>query len=318
MSFHHSFPEKSVIIGIDGGGTRTTALAARTTDREGGYEIIGKGVSKGSNFYSDTVANAAAHTIDAVEKAVPAGLAAAVVFIGNAALDDFNESPKLAEYVALLRESAVMKNSVITCRSDAFTALHALTGGKAGALLISGTGVMGMARDEKGNIYPVSGWGDRLGDEGSGYFIALEGIKAALRDFDSDRPDTPLCRALLSHYGISSPRSLIDIFYADSYDKSAAASFSKPVSDCALAGDETSRGILVRAADILFDISRTLISRSGSDIFGIYGSVLKNDPIVRERYFGRFRSEFPGITPVFPDVSAEEAAVRCCLAGTNV
>lgn len=62
---------------------------------------------------------------------------------------------------------------------DVYMALYGLTKGEEGILLISGTGSMGVAIDKDTNLHTVGGWGRPTNDNGSGYYIAVEGIKAA-------------------------------------------------------------------------------------------------------------------------------------------
>ena len=307
---------KKIVIGIDGGGTRTTALAASVINGNK-YENIGRGVGGGSNFASDTPERAASNVLDAIKEAVASldndEYVITDIAIGSSALDDFGEVAGTDEFVKQIISSSLFEGKKIPnvmCKSDAFMALFAMTKGESGAILISGTGVMGMACDKNGKLYPVSGWGDRLGDEGSGYYIAFEGMKAALRAFDGIGEKTSLCDAMMDHYNLSSPRNILDIIYAPDYDKSVLASFSKRVSEEAAKNDAVALSILDRTADILAGITHTLVSLSGSDIFGMYGSIFKNDKYIRDRFTLKLKETDPTVRPEFPTVSAEEAAVE--------
>lgn len=53
-----------------------------------------------------------------------------------------------------------------------------------GALLSVGTGVAGVARSPAGEWTFRDGWGPLIGDEGGGYWIGCEGLRAALRQMD--------------------------------------------------------------------------------------------------------------------------------------
>jgi N-acetylmuramic acid 6-phosphate etherase len=54
----------------------------------------------------------------------------------------------------------------------------------AGILVISGTGSVVVGRNERGQIARAGGWGHLLGDHGSGYWIALTGLRNAVRNYD--------------------------------------------------------------------------------------------------------------------------------------
>lgn len=307
---------KNISIGIDGGGTRTTALAAWVKS-DGSYEIIDRGVGGGSNFASDTPERAASNVLDAIKGSVSSlkndEYVITDIAIGSSALDDFGEIAGTDEFVDCIKDAPLFKGKKtpnVMCKSDAFMALFAMTEGESGAILISGTGVMGMACDKNGKLYPVSGWGDRLGDEGSGYYVASEGLKAALRAFDGIGEKTSLCDAMLDHYNLTAPRNILDIIYSPDYDKSILASFSKRVSDEAAKNDAVALAILDKTADILAGITHTLVSLSGSDIFGMYGSIFKNDKYIRDRFMAKLKETDPTVRPEFPTLSAEEAAVK--------
>lgn len=63
--------------------------------------------------------------------------------------------------------------------------------GKDGILTIGGTGAICLGR--KGEVYEYSGgWGHILGDEGSGYWIALQGLKRMANQFDQGVTLCPL------------------------------------------------------------------------------------------------------------------------------
>jgi len=313
---------KKIIIGIDGGGTRTTALMA-SMNTDGTYGIIAKGIGGGSNFASDTPLRAAENTLNAISSALKPlegsreEYEVVSVAVGSSALDDFTDTPGKDEFSSLIASSSLFsgqeKRPEIILKSDAYISLYAMTEGGSGAILISGTGVMGMACNGFGELCPVSGWGDRLGDEGSGYYIASEGLKAALRFSDGIGESTSLYGAMLSHYGISSPRFILDKIYAPDYDKSILASFSKCVSEEAEKGDRIAKDILLTTSRILSGLALSLVRFSRSPIFGMYGSIFRNDKIIREEFLKQLAIHAPEVRPAFPSLTAEEAAVRLAI-----
>jgi glucosamine kinase len=54
-----------------------------------------------------------------------------------------------------------------------------------GVLLIAGTGSIVIGRGREGSMFRVGGWGPYFGDDGSGFWIGREAVRAALRDVDS-------------------------------------------------------------------------------------------------------------------------------------
>jgi glucosamine kinase len=76
--------------------------------------------------------------------------------------------------------SASVGGSLLLC-GDEEIALDAAFAGGPGILVIAGTGSNAIGRAPGGNLFGAGGWGPVLGDEGSGYWIGLEAIRAALR-----------------------------------------------------------------------------------------------------------------------------------------
>ena len=82
-----------------------------------------------------------------------------------------------------------------------------------GVAVISGTGSMAWGRDRTGNEQRCGGWGYLLGDEGSGYWLALEGLRAACRAADGSASRTALLPAFLEKLQLGQPSDLIGMIY---------------------------------------------------------------------------------------------------------
>ena len=68
---------------------------------------------------------------------------------------------------------------------------------QAGIIVISGTGSVVVGRNAHGQTVRAGGWGHWLGDHGSGYWLALTGLRAAVRELDrTGKPSAALCRVL--------------------------------------------------------------------------------------------------------------------------
>jgi N-acetylglucosamine kinase-like BadF-type ATPase len=117
------------------------------------------------------------------------------VVIGLAGVD---RPPVYARVMKGIRNSISAQHYLLT--SDAAIALNAAIGNSAGIMVISGTGSIAYARDEKGNALRSGGWGTAYDDAGSGFDLGRRAIIAALRDYDGRGHHTILgakiCRAL--------------------------------------------------------------------------------------------------------------------------
>lgn len=90
----------------------------------------------------------------------------------------------------------------------------AATRGEPGIMVLSGGGTVAYGRDASGNSLRVGGWGHLLGDEGSGYWIGLEAIRAALRSWAGTAPRTALEESLMTKFRVDEDRQLIEKVYS--------------------------------------------------------------------------------------------------------
>ena len=291
-----------IVIGADGGGTKTALAAYRDGIR------IAQAVSGPLNYRVLTPEEAVRNLTDGLlSLGVNLGEISAVG-IADPSLDDAAEEgdPAADRFYTLLR-------SALPCpvfgRSDAYITLFGLTEGKEpGVLVISGTGAMGIAENEAGEIRVAGGWGRLTGDEGSGYYIASESIRAALRAADGAAPPTRLTDALVRFFGAPSPRGLIPILYGDPAPDIAA--FSREAAKCAEEGDGEALSILRDAGEWLARYAAVLVKWSGCRTVGIWGSVLTGNSVVRGNFEKSLRKTSGEIEVRIPPAPAEEAAAR--------
>lgn len=291
-----------IFIGADGGGTGTTLAAY-----ENGVRIASAEAGP-LNYRFIPPEEAVRHFTEGMAALGLDPEKIAAVGIADPSLDDEAEAgdEAAARFYGLLREKL---SCPVFSRSDAYITLFGLTGGEgAGVLMIAGTGAMGIAVNEKGVIRTAGGWGRLTGDEGSGYYIAAEGIRAALRAADGITPATCLTQALLKRFGASSPRGLIPVLYGD--PEPDIASFARDVADCAEGGDGEAQRILSDAAGWLARYAEVLVRWSGCRRVGIWGSVLLRSAAVREAFERDLRERIGEAEFVVPPIPAEEAAAR--------
>ena len=196
-------PHRAVILGIDGGGSKTVALLA-----DAGGAVLGRGAAGGGNVRAGGMEAAAAAILAAVAQAYErAGLPrhpARAVCLGLAGAGRPAERA-LVERWAL---GAGLAAHTLVC-SDAQLVLAAGLPYGAGVALVAGAGSIALGRTADGRSARAGGWGPLLGDEGSGRDIARAGLHAACRAADGRGPDTQLLPSLLEHWGLARPEHLI-------------------------------------------------------------------------------------------------------------
>jgi glucosamine kinase len=239
-------------IGVDGGGTRTTLALADGTGREIQRSTGPAGLVDPRR--PEDSARMLAELADAARLA--AGLAgpAAAMCAGLAGVGHRRER----EMVAGALEAAGVAERVLVC-SDGETALHGALGGGAGVLLIAGTGSIGYGRAEDGRVARCGGWGREVGDEGSGFLIGRDGLRAAVRAADGRGPPTELLPILLHTVGLPDPDGIPS--WVGRAEKAEIAALAVAVLGAARAGDAIALEIARSAAAALAEHAAALIHR---------------------------------------------------------
>jgi len=173
--------------------------------------------------------------------------------------------------------------------SDARIALEGAFSGKAGSILIAGTGSIMFGKDEAGEIHRVGGFGRFIGDEGSGYRIGRIGLNAVARYFDGRAKSTKIADLLEQEFSIGSSETLITEVYRNNFNIAAVAPL---VFDAAESGDKIAQRILEDEADELLlhvssmktklDVQLLKVSLIGSLLTTPnYFSYLFNEKVIR-------------------------------------
>merc|ERR1711964_171025 len=100
-------------------------------------------------------------------------------------------------------------------------------GTREGVIAISGTGSIVYGRNHGGKAARAGGWGHLLGDEGSGYDIGLQGLRAVVRMADGRQPSTLLIPEILTQISLTSPNQLVK--WISKVDKSQIAQLANSV-----------------------------------------------------------------------------------------
>ncbi len=182
---------------------------------------------------------------------------------------------------------------------DEEIALEAGFGLGPGVLVIAGTGSHVVGRCTEGSRFTAGGWGPMLGDEGSGHWIGLEGIRAGLRALDRGVPSC-LLREIHSSWGVNTLGALVA--KANSRPRPDFALLSEAVARCAAQGDALARSVLERAgeelaAQVSIVLSKMRAASCGADDLGrvaYTGSVLGKIPLVHQSMVRSLRLAHPG------------------------
>ncbi len=166
--------------------------------------------------------------------------------------------------------------------TDAELALKMVQGN--GIVLISGTGSICFAEKE-GVRQRVGGLGRILGDEGSGYQIALQAIRAALAEEYGYGPSTSLTQALRDFFGVQEIKNLLPKINTLEMSTGMIATASPIVFAKCAEKDPVATAIIAKAAEDLRQMVQTAmkISQLANCELHLWGGVFKGDltqPIV--------------------------------------
>jgi N-acetylglucosamine kinase-like BadF-type ATPase len=118
-------------------------------------------------------------------------------------------------------------------------------GAGAGVLLVVGTGSMLWGRDPEGREVRVGGWGSWLGDEGSGFWLGLHGLRAVAAAADGRGPSTALTPTLLEALRLPDPQALVP--WVASARKGEVAALAPRVLQEASRGDAAAVAVVAEA-----------------------------------------------------------------------
>jgi len=250
---------EQLVLGIDGGGSKTRASLAMISSRNE-YQVVGQGASGASNLNATGLSVATGQVQLAIQRAFEAAgtpsqkVAAICMGMSGAGRDDERQA-----WLNWAQENNVADRIQIV--TDAETVLASGTPEGTGVALISGTGSLAFGINETGEVARAGGWGYLLGDEGSGYQIAIAAIKAILKSVDGRGLETCLQPAILQTLGLKAPDALIGFVYRSESNRREIAVLSKLVFEAAEKGDHVAREILHRAIESLSELVKAVVSR---------------------------------------------------------
>ncbi len=229
-----------IFVGVDGGATKTLAVAA---DEDG--LVLGSGESGPSNYHIVGLEGAISNINAAIRSSIAAAGAEAadVAVLGLAGMDTSYD------FELFEREAAPrVASRRVYVRHDAEIALVGATLGQPGVIVIAGTGSVAGARNRAGEYARCGGWGYLVGDEGSAYYIACEALRAVLWAYDGRGEPTALVEELTRALGVGSPEELVRKLYVEKLSVTEIARLAPLVTSLAARGDAVARSIVVAAA----------------------------------------------------------------------
>jgi N-acetylglucosamine kinase-like BadF-type ATPase len=290
------------ILGIDGGGTKTTAILSAldgnivTQADSGPANIQINGPEKSAKLIISLVIDCCKKGKCEISslKSIVLGLAGA-----GRAIDKTNFLDEL--------QAAAKKNKIqlppIVIETDARIALEAAFASSFGIALIAGTGSIALGKGEDAKIYRAGGWGRILGDEGGGYVIGRQALNLAIRSQEGRSGKTVLLKLAFEHFQASSIDELVTKIYREGAD---VASFAPKVFQAEMEFDHVAHSVLFSQASELAELVRVLVAQMHPKRklpVALMGGLLEEENIYSRMVKERIARSLPQIViqkPKFP------------------
>jgi N-acetylglucosamine kinase-like BadF-type ATPase len=297
------------VLGIDAGGTKTVCQLA---DENG--EVLAEARRGGANLQASGELEVEKVLHQVMEEAIgDHDVRPAAVCLGIAGVDRPDDAQAVREIMGRIGYKAR-----ILVVNDALVALEAGAPAQPGVVVIAGTGSIAYGRNDRNEAARAGGWGDMLGDEGSGYWIGRAAVRAVLREADRRGPATLLTGLLLNYYGVSRAQDLIHHVYQGTLRPAAIASLAQCVQGAFSDGDPVALGILRGAADQLESAALSVARRLeivGSEFpFILAGGIFRAVPWLEEELGRRLPLASPRSRTMLLAVEPAVGAVRLALA----
>jgi glucosamine kinase len=295
------------VAGVDGGGSRASVVVLDETGREAARSTGGSGIIE-APLISQVADRLIALVRAALEQAGQSAPCDAAVF----ALAGAGREPQRSQVEGRLAAAGVAR--LVAVVTDAEAAFHDALGDGSGILLVAGTGSIAWGRGPAGEEARMGGWGMRIGDEGSGYAIAVAGLRAVVRAVDGRDPPTALTDGLLLEPGLHDPSALVR--WAEAAPKKEIAALAPIVLRIAET-DPTARRIVDEAVGQLVQHVAALEAKLGpwpdGATVALAGGLVEAGALFRTAIVEAITARLPGTRVLDTAVDGARGAARLAL-----
>jgi len=292
-----------LLLGVDGGNTKTIAVVARRDGTVAGVAKSGLSDIHGAPTPSDGVGE--------IVRAVEAALAVAGASVGDVDATTFSlagaDWPEDFVYLRGELERRLGLGGEPAIVNDAVGAIRSGSPDWTGIAVVCGTGGAVGARNVRGDVFHYGFWPDGTG----GGALGAQGLAAVWRADLGVGPETTLTGRALQRWGCSDPLELLHAFTrldTPPIPVSEKSLFAEVVLDEAAAGDPVAVEIVTTAGTRLGDYGRLSADRVALDdgfTVVLCGGVLRHpSPLLREAILARLPAGRPVTASTEPVVGA--------------
>ena len=296
-----------IVLGMDIGGTKSHAVLADETGR-----ILGEGVGGAGNINFIPLDMAEASFTEAITTArKQAGIEKLETDLAIIGIEP-QPDPLVPCITRLANPKKILRKEEGEC---------SLVGGlveKVGLALIVGTGSVAWGRNAAGQTHVTSCWGP-IGDEGSAYWLAEQGLNAAFYAEDRRGPRTRMHQKVLEKLGGDREiRKVITLVYTTKDFRKEVADYAKIVTELATADppDQVMKDIVDEGAEHIAHMAATCAEVLGLDEAPykvVAGTLMLRVPYYYGQVDERLKKRHPDTTIVDPRFSPGIGAVLIAL-----
>jgi len=228
------------VLGIDAGGTKTVGLLA---DEQG--RVVAEARGSGANLQTHGELEVE-KVFDGIVETLGRDHTISAVCLGIAGVDRPQDEALIR---GILRRLGY--RDCVRVVNDAAIALAAGAPGRVGIVVLAGTGSIAFGADRSGRTARSAGYGFLLADEGSGYWLGHQTLRAAVRSYDGRGPKTLLEALVFEAFDVGSVADLVPKVYERGLPKHRIASLAPLVEQARVRGDATAAALVERAGEEL-------------------------------------------------------------------
>ncbi len=303
-----------VTVGIDGGGTKTAAVAL-----DGSGSVVPRAAAGPSNIKAagwSAATSALRDVLVRLAEGMPPGTAIVGLHAALAGAGRPEDARPIRDYLLGLRSLPSLQPHLqgvsddgVSVSNDAVAVLAAAAVAS-GIVVIAGTGSLIWGRNAAGATARAGGWGYLLGDEGSGFDLGRRALMSVLSEHDREVRLSPLSAALLQHLGLAAPQELVGRVYDSGDARTDIAGLATVILQYAAAGDRDATALVQGSVEHLAGEVRLVADRLGYRAAPCpvvcSGGLFRSDLVFAA--IRRALSGPPGFECVRPDRSPAEGA----------
>lgn len=272
----------------DGGGSKLISILY---DEQ--FNILSVGRAGGTNLNFRTLPDIRAD----MEKAAKECIGEERLTVESA---DFVIVGPKEEFTAALKGVCDLKSHTVLNEGQA--ALMAGTGEKYGLLALAGTGSDVFLLQSDHNDF-IGGWGSVLGDEGGGFDVGMQSLRAAIYAEDGRGEDTLILPLIKEEWKLNKLWDMVEKVYHTNDQRRLVASVTRVTAKAAAMGDKVALELYKKAAYELWRLTRVVLEKNNGHIEGkicTSGGVWKGSPVMYDEYVRLVKAEFPDVEIVKP------------------